>query len=85
MYITPVFVSGNYKMGSLKNLTVEDVNRILGFTANCMDDPMKVKNSWGFKVRGIRCGIWDYKGGDRFSFFGPEEIMVELFGEENVE
>jgi len=46
---------------------------------------MQVLNDHDVLSRGIRCGIWDYKGGDRFSFFGPEEIMVELFGEENVE
>jgi hypothetical protein len=61
-----------------KSYTVEDINRILGFKPNAEDDEDKVKYSWGFKVDGQPCGIWDWKG-TRWSVFGPQEVFDTLF------
>ena len=63
----------------LTGLSVADVTRILGFAANCSDDPDKVQNSWGFTVDGVRCGVWDYKG-FKFSTFGPADALKKVFG-----
>jgi len=87
MKIQAVNKVGDSRTGSLSGLSVEDIEKVLGFPANCEDDPDKVKYSWGFTVDGVRCGIWDYKGGyqfNSFSTFGPTEIFIKLFGEKNV-
>lgn len=75
---------GSHRTGSLSGeLTVKDIENVLGFPANCDDDTDKVKFSWGFKADGVHCGIWDYKG-FRWSTYGPREVFMELFGESNV-
>jgi hypothetical protein len=81
MKITPVNEVGDSCTGRL-NASFADVERILGFPANVshLDDPYKVTHSWGFEVDGVRCGIWDYKGSEVLSTFGPSEILFELFG-----
>ena len=81
--IMKVDISGDFCCGQLVGLDFEDIESILGFPANCQDDPDKVTHSWGFEVAGVRYGIWDYKG-RKFSYFGPIEMMVELFGEAHV-
>lgn len=84
MKIIPVNQTGDSSTGSLSGLSVADVTRILGFKANCEDDPDKVKNSWGFTVDGVRCGVWDYKGSQhakQFSTFGPAEVLKKVFGD----
>lgn len=89
--ILPVDTPGDHAQGQLSNrLTKKDIEKVLGFPPNVQDDPEKVKNSWGFTVwlagygssKGVRCGIWDYKG-TRWSTFGPAEIFKTLFGDEN--
>jgi hypothetical protein len=53
--------------------------------AVCIID--KVDAEWNFIVDGIRCAIWDYKGSAElgfWSFFGPRQIFVHLFGAEHV-
>lgn len=82
--IAPVDRAGDSRTGSLSSeLSVEDINTILGFPPNVQDDPDKVKYSWGFTIDGVRCGIWDYRGG-RWSTFGPREAFVKVFGEDKV-
>lgn len=88
MKIVPVDYSGPHRTGSLKDLKVKDVVKVLGFKANCDDDESKVKYSFGFEVDGVHCAIWDYKGSAKYgdwSTFGPKEIFVKLFGAEHVE
>lgn len=95
MNITPYQTGNSYKQGSLVNVTVEQINKALGFIFNMKDDPYKVKYSWGFKAQwagpaannGAECAIWDWKGsGDMgsFSFYGPQEVLIQLFGAEHV-
>lgn len=82
MKITPCKTPGPYKTGSLTNLTVQTICLVLGFPPNVKDDPAKVKNSWGFLADGSLCGIWDYKGSEKygaFSTFGPKEVFEKLF------
>ena len=83
MKITPINKSGSHKTGVLTNVTVRQINAILGFKPNVQDDPCKVKHSWGFTVDGKECGIWDYKGSETvgmFSTYGPDDVFLELFG-----
>ena len=81
MKIVPVNSPGDHRScGVSSDYTVEEITKILGFPPNVKDDPFKVKNSWGFKVDGVQCGIWVYKG-SRWSFFGPREIAEKLFPE----
>ena len=64
--IIPVNEAGDFRTASVVDLSVSDIEKRLGFTANCEDDPSKVKHSWGFTVDGERCGVWDYKGSEAF-------------------
>jgi hypothetical protein len=64
----------------------DQIVKVLGFKPNVthLDDPDKVKASWGFTVNGVRCGIWCYKERSvknctRWSFYGPTEIAQMLF------
>lgn len=84
MKIEPYNKAGGGRSGTLKNMTVETINGILGFQPNIDDDPDKVKHSWGFKVGRREFGIWDYKGSERqgiFSTSGDHYILAEIFGE----
>lgn len=79
---------GSHRTGTLKNMTAEDIAKVLGFEANCQDDPDKVKYSWGFKADGVHCGIWDYYRSykmNSWSLYGPKEVFEQLFGKENVQ
>lgn len=94
--VKPHSVGGSHRTGTLQNITVEKINKILGFESNVKDDPYKVKNSWGFKVMadilGVEvtvatCGIWDYKGSHEygtFSTYGPVGVFKKLFGKKYV-
>lgn len=81
--IIPVNQPGDRRQGRLVGLDFADIERVLGFKANVADDPSKVTHSWGFRYNKHRCGIWDYCG-QKFSYYGPYLVMVELFGEEHV-
>lgn len=62
-----------------ESVTPEQIESVLGFAPNVQDDPDKVTMSWGFKLDGVRCGIWDYKG-YRWSVFDPTGHKVsQLF------
>jgi len=74
---------GSHRTGSLYDINVSTINRILGFEPNQDDDPDKVVNSWGFIVDGEKCAVWDYKGSHefgQFSTYGPNEVFEKLFG-----
>lgn len=80
--VIPNSKAGGHKTGELNDITVEQINEILGFAPNVADDPDKVVNSWGFTVDGHYCGIWDYKGSHTFgmfSTFGPDYVFRALF------
>ena len=88
MKVTPSQNGGSHRTGGLENITVDRINKVLGFKPNIEDDPYKVVNSWGFSVtlRGKvhECGIWDYKGSQNWNSFstcGPDEVFRALFGE----
>jgi hypothetical protein len=77
--IEPNDTAGPHKEGSLSSsLTKKEIVKILGFEPNIDDDDRKVKNSWGFTYKGRSFGIWDYKGAE-WSFYGPKELLAELF------
>ena len=85
MKIKPIHKLGTSRTGTLDSkLKIGDIETVLGFPPNCsdIDDPDKVRNSWGFqaqvKSKWIHCGIWDYKG-CRWSTCGPAEIFKQLF------
>jgi len=83
MQITPVNEVGSHRTGSLRGITVAQINAKLGFAPNVEDDPDKVQYSWGFKVGGVLCGVWDYKGSasvNSFSTYGPAEALRKVFG-----
>lgn len=82
MKVTPNSQAGSGRTGTLSNITVDEINTVLGFTPNVDDDPDKVVNSWGFTVDGHECGIWDYKGShewNEFSTGGPDYVFRTLF------
>lgn len=81
--IVPVNWPGDSRTGTLSNITVAEINKILGFEPNVEDDPIKVKHSWSFTVDGERCGVWDYKGSERlnqFSTSGSDAALKRVFG-----
>lgn len=83
MKIQPNAQVRSYRTGTLRGITVGEIQEVLGFAPNCEDDPSKVVNSWGFTVDGRPCAIWDYKGSHRigeFSTFGPADVFDKLFG-----
>lgn len=86
MKIEPVLKVGDSCTSNIQT-TYDRIVSVLGFEPNVthLDDPSKVKASWGFTVDGVRCGIWCYKYyGSRencthWSFYGPSEIAQKLF------
>lgn len=83
--ITPTsrFIS-SHKTGRLTTSDKAAIVRCLGFEPSFDDDPDKVEYIWRFDVERAdgttaECAIWDYKG-VRWSTFGPDDIMQEIFG-----
>ena len=73
----------SHRTGTLYDINVQTISRILGFEPNVDDDPYKVVNSWAFEVDGKPCAIWDYKGSHlrgQFSTFGSHKVFDKLFG-----
>ena len=84
MKIIPVAECGSGRQGHLVDISVDEINEILGFQPNCEDDPDKVVNSWGFTVAGKHYGVWDYEGSHeygQFSVSGEPKVLRELFGD----
>ena len=87
MNIMPVNIAGSHKTATIDGLSVKKITEILGFGPNVLDDPDKVKYSWGFLVDGVQCGVWDYKGSHKvnvFSAYGDRIILKKVFGDEFV-
>lgn len=83
MKIVPSTIGGSHRTGILESISALEIEHVLGFAPNIDDDPYKVVNSWGFKVDGHECGIWDYKGSHtygQFSTYGPDHVFKQLFG-----
>lgn len=83
MNIQPVDIPGSHRTGLLYNMTRDMIIEKLGFEPNVVDDPDKVKDSWGFTVDGKPFGIWDWKGSQligHYSFYGDKQTMTEIFG-----
>jgi hypothetical protein len=88
MKIIPVDRVGPSRTGGLNGYSAKEIEKILGFSANCDDDPDKVKYSWGFTVDGKYCAIWDYKGSHKyneFSTYGNRDVLNNLFPPRGVE
>lgn len=68
MKIEPVLKIGDSWTCSI-TASYNQIVKVLGFEPNVthLDDPSKVKASWGFTVDGVHCGIWcyKYKGGPK--------------------
>jgi hypothetical protein len=82
MKIVPINKPGAHRTGEISGYAKVDIDKILGFKPNVLDDPDKVKYSWGFTVDGVECGIWDYKGSYKarvYSTYGPDEVFAKLF------
>lgn len=82
--IKPIQEHGQYRAGTLVNMTPAKIAKALGFEANLQGDPYKVKHEWGFQVGDSKFGIWDYKGSARygeFSTYGDSAILKAIFGE----
>lgn len=83
MNIIPVSnCPGSHRTGSIEGYSAKEISQILGFKPNADDDPDKVSHSWGFLADGRQCGIWSYRGSERFqsfSTYGPQEVFDQLF------
>jgi len=82
MKIKPINKAGAHRTGNITGYTKNEIDKILGFKPNVVDDPDKVKYSWGFTINGVECAIWDYKGSWQcrsYSTFGPSEFFEVLF------
>jgi|GEM_PF-2401237 len=80
--IIPDSTIGSHRTGRLDGITVDKIEAVLGFSPNVKDDPDKVRYSWGFRVNGYACAIWDYRGShefNTFSTFGPSSVLHALF------
>ncbi len=72
-----------HRTGTLRDITVAEINEKLGFTPNIEDDPYKVVNSWQFRAGGNVCAVWDYKGSHKygsFSTYGDATTLRKIFG-----
>jgi hypothetical protein len=75
-----------YRSGTLKGLTLADIQRALPEIAqdNRPSADRKVTLTWRFLADGIPCAVWDYRRSyeirRELSTFGPDRIFAELFG-----
>mmetsp|Transcript_60031 Transcript_60031/g.141613 ORF Transcript_60031/g.141613 Transcript_60031/m.141613 type:complete len:171 (+) Transcript_60031:99-611(+) len=76
-------VGGLHRTGFLSGIeSPDEVTRVLGVQP-CAGCPGKVVRAWIFRVDGVVCGIWDWKGSQKvnaYSTFGPAVVMETLFG-----
>ena len=86
--LTPIRETGGGRTGTV-NLGYNEVVEIVGKpNVTDMDDPDKVKASWGFKdSKGRKGFLWSYKWYGEiskcpsFSADGDPSLMKELFGD----
>ena len=73
--------AASYRQGRLPaTLTADRITAVLGVEPSADFDEDKVSCQWDFTVDGQRCAIWDYRG-QRWSTFGPQELLGAVFGE----
>lgn len=75
------------RQGTLRGQTPKKITETLGVRDVGCPTRSKTTNEWYFSVGGFHCGIWNYKGSDEigeFSYFGPREVMIAIFGVESV-
>jgi hypothetical protein len=87
--LTPIAERGKSKQGDLKATYSDIVAKIFKPNATKLDDPRKVKASWGFADdKGRKGFIWCYEFyGKRetcteWSVDGDKDLLKELFGED---
>jgi hypothetical protein len=86
--LTPITECGKSKKGSLEITYAEIVAKIFKPNTTKLDDPDKVKASWGFEDdKGRKGFIWCYKYYGKketcteWSVDGDISLLTELFGE----
>ena len=87
MKITQVDRDGTYKMGTLYDLTLAQIQKALGFEPEDESTDGKVRWFFAFDVEDGEedhfCAIWDWKGSadsDEWSYFGPRHIIDKVLG-----
>lgn len=86
--LTPISECGGSRQGTLSASYKEIVEKIFKPNATKLDDPDKVKASWGFQDESGRKGfIWCYKHYGKketckeWSIDGDKNLLTELFGD----
>jgi hypothetical protein len=86
--LTPIAECGGSKQGTLSASYKEIVEKIFKPNATKLDDPDKVKASWGFQDENGRKGfVWCYKYYGKketctsWSVDGDKNLLSELFGD----
>ena len=84
--IQPYNKTGSHKSWTLKTTYDHLINTLGEPNATHLDDPYKVKASWGFRDEFGRKGfIWSYRVDDpttceSWSCYGSKELLQEIFG-----
>lgn len=78
------------RSGGLKDLTRDDITKIVGFEPTFKGNlgDRKVTWEWTFTYYGETIVIWDYKGSSDlhyWSFCGDIDTVEEIFGESHIE
>ena len=86
--LTPIAECGGGRQGTLSATYKEIVEKIFKPNATKLDDPDKVKASWGFQDDSGRKGfVWCYKHYGKkeactsWSVDGDKNLLTELFGD----
>jgi hypothetical protein len=86
--LKPIAKRGDSKKGDLKTTYSDIVARIFEPNVTHLDDPIKVRASWGFvDDKGRKGFIWCYEFFGKkekctaWSVDGDKELLTELFGE----
>ena len=86
MHIESTSQESPYRTGTLKGLTLADIQRMLSAVEpdSRPTADRKVSITWRFIAIGKTCGIWNYRRSHEMrgelSTFGPDEIFQTLFG-----
>ena len=86
MHIESITQESPYRTGTLKGLSLPDIQRMLPDIEpdSRPTADRKVSITWRFLANGKPCGIWEYRRSHEMrgelSTFGPDEIFQTLFG-----
>jgi hypothetical protein len=69
----------SHKMGTIVNLTVAQMNKLLGFKAETIPKYQRDKllRKWDFTLNGTQCSIWEIEKPKRWMFKGREFSFYE--------